>query len=96
MDDSLSCKYIVSTNQAQRKHMILEMYNMTFFLHNMTEASHLNPNEVIIYTIEGIIDITLLGDAGIWFVVWDIDIIAEKKHLFTPLLEGIGAIGGVE
>jgi hypothetical protein len=49
--------------------MILEMYNMTFFLHNMTEASHLNPNEVIIYTIEGIIDITLLGDAGICFVV---------------------------
>ena len=57
--------------------MILEMYNMTFFLHNMTEASHLNPNEVIIYTIEGIIDITLLGDAGICFVVWDIDILAE-------------------
>ena len=49
--------------------MILEMHNMTFFLHNMTEAGRLNPNEMIIYTIEGIIDITLLGDAGICFVV---------------------------
>jgi len=27
------------------------MHNMTFFLHNMTEASRLNPNEMITYTI---------------------------------------------
>jgi hypothetical protein len=31
--------------------MILEMHNMTSFLHNMTAASRLNPNEMRTYTI---------------------------------------------
>jgi len=30
--------------------MILEMHNMTSFLHNMTAANRLKPNELVTYT----------------------------------------------